>query len=148
MRLTQYTDYSLRVLIHLGLCPDRLATIQEISEAYEISKNHLMKVVQRLAKNGYIESVRGQGGGLRLKHPPAQIRLGEVIQAMEPDFGVVECLRSENRCAISPACKLPAILRESMRLFTDNLDRYTLADLLPARSRSQLMQLLNIGAAG
>jgi len=147
MRLTQHTDFSVRVLIHLALRPDRLTTISEVSEAYNISRNHLMKVVQKLAKAGFIESIRGQGGGLRLSREPGEIPLGDVVEAMEPDFGMVECMRPRNQCAITTACRLPPILSESLRLFLGNLNRYTLADLVPADARAELITLLDIEKA-
>lgn len=146
MRLTQHTDFSLRILIHLALQPERLTTIQEISTAYGISRNHLMKVAQKLARTGYVDSVRGQGGGLRLQVAPEDMRLGDIVEAMEPDFGLVECLRPGNECVITPACALPLILQESLRLFVDNLNRYTLADLLPPKAKPRLAELLQLEA--
>ena len=115
MRLTQYTDFSLRILIYLGLRGETLSTIQAISDSYGISRNHLMKVVQQLAREGYIESVRGQGGGLRLKRRPEEIRLGQLVKDMEPDLALVECYRSDNECVITPHCRLPAMLDQALR---------------------------------
>lgn len=91
MHITRYTDYSLRVLIFLGLEKDRLCTIQEISESYNISSNHLMKVVHALNKKGYIETVRGKNGGMRLRMEPNEIRIGVLVREMEPDMSLVEC---------------------------------------------------------
>ncbi|MEX0943302.1 MAG: Rrf2 family transcriptional regulator [Pseudomonadales bacterium] len=144
MRLTQHTDYSLRVLLYLALVPEQLATIQQISEAYGISRNHLMKVVHKLVKTGFVESVRGQGGGIRLNKAPQDIGIGKVIRAMEPDIALVECLRPDNTCVITPACKLPPILNKALAAFFRELDRYTLKDLLPASARNELATLLNI----
>lgn len=144
MRLTQYTDFSLRVLIYLGLQPDRRCTIREISEAYSISRNHLMKVVQQLAAEGYIESTRGVGGGLRLAHAPDRIVVGKVVRAMEPDLGLVECMRPDNQCVITEACRLIGILDEARRAFVAVLDRYTLADILDAGQGARLSGLLGI----
>jgi Rrf2 family nitric oxide-sensitive transcriptional repressor len=132
MRLTSYTDYSLRILIYLGLCgPEELSTIEQISGAYGISANHLMKVVNRLGKLGYVETVRGRGGGLRLGLPPVEINIGQVVRQMEPDLAMVECFdREKGRCAIKPACRLKSVLEKALDGFLDVLDDYTLADLL------------------
>lgn len=144
MRLTQYTDFSLRVLIYLGLKRGSRSTIKEISEAYDISRNHLMKVVQQLVAHGYLKSTRGAGGGLRLQGEPKDINLGKVVRDMEPDFGVVECFRPENRCIITPACRLPAMLSKALDAFHGVLDQYTLADLLPETKRRELEMLLKV----
>jgi len=130
LRLTQYTDFSIRVLIYLGLHPDRRCTIQEIAERYKISRNHLMKVVQQLANAGFVTSTRGSGGGLTLPRPPDQINLADVVTEMEPDFAMVECFRENNECVITPACPLAPMLTRATRAFIDVLRDYTLADLL------------------
>ena len=143
MRLTQHTDYSLRVLTYLGLC-ENVATIQQIADAFDVSKNHLMKVVQKLVKAGYIESLRGQGGGLRLKMHPAEISIGEVVRDMEPEVNLVECQRDEESCVISPACRLKRILNESRKVFLEDLDKRTLRDLLPPATRRDLIKLLEV----
>ena len=130
MHLTTYTDYSLRVLIYLGLEPDRLATIQEISDQYEISRNHLMKVVHDLGRLGYVETIRGKHGGLRLGRAPEKINIGEVIRNMEPDMALVECLQpTQSHCRIVRECILKSVLCEALDNFLSTLDRYTLADL-------------------
>ena len=144
MRLTQYTDYSLRVLIYLAVHGRELTTIQEITEAYGISRSHLMKVVQQLAREGYVEAIRGQGGGLRLRGEAAEINLGEVVRRMEPDFAFVECFREGSHCAIETACVLPAILHRARQAFLAELDRSTLADLAPRASSRKLVRLLGI----
>lgn len=141
MRLTQYTDFSLRILIYLGLRRETLSTIQAISDSYGISKNHLMKVAQELARQGYIESVRGQGGGLRLKRRAEKIRLGQLIKDMEPDMELVECFRSGNECAITASCRLPAMLEGALRAFIREMDNYTLADLLGPASPGLIKSL-------
>ena len=146
MRLTVYTDYSLRVLMYLGIRPDRLCTIQEIASAYDISRNHLMKVAHQLGLAGYVETVRGRGGGLRLARPPAQIGIGAVVRACEEDFRLVECFDPErNRCVITPACRLTAMLAEALDAYLAVLDGYTLADLL--RDDTRLRRLLAIAEA-
>ncbi|HMB40021.1 MAG TPA: Rrf2 family transcriptional regulator [Wenzhouxiangellaceae bacterium] len=142
MRLTQYTDFSIRVLIYLGVHPDRRCTIQEIAESYGISRNHLMKVVQQLASAGFIVSARGSGGGLTLPRAPDQINLADVIAEMEPDFAMVECFRENNRCVITPACRLPAMLAGATRAYLDVLRGYTLADLLQPADTKELEVLL------
>ncbi|MDZ7789527.1 MAG: Rrf2 family transcriptional regulator [Xanthomonadales bacterium] len=144
MRLTQYTDFSLRVLIYLGLHDDRRCTIREISDAYGISRNHLMKVVQQLAAEGFIESVRGVGGGLTLSSDCSCLNVGRIVRAMEPDLGLVECMRPGNECVITPACELTGMLAEARKAFLDVLDRYTLADVLTGPRRRELARLLDI----
>lgn len=130
MRLTQLSDYSLRVLMYLGARPDRLATIQEIADAYGISQNHLMKVVHRLAQHGFVETVRGRGGGLRLKGAADDIRLGDVVRAVEEDFRIVECFGSGDTCRITDVCRLKRILNLALKAFLTTLDEWTLADLV------------------
>ncbi|PKL94791.1 MAG: Rrf2 family transcriptional regulator [Gammaproteobacteria bacterium HGW-Gammaproteobacteria-8] len=142
MRLTQYTDFSIRVLIYLGLNPERRCTIQEIADGYRISRNHLMKVVQQLAQAGYVESTRGSGGGLKLGRAVEKINLGEVIKEMEPDFGLVECFRENNQCVITPACRLPPMLSKATHAFFEVLSEYTLADLLGKKQAKQMRILL------
>lgn len=131
MRLTTFTDYTLRVLMYLAIEPSRLATIPEIACAYGISENHLMKVVYRLARNGLIDSVRGKGGGIRLAQTPASIRLGQVILASEGHSIIAECFSEKNNtCCITPACKLSSILAHAFEEFYEALDAYSLADLV------------------
>jgi Rrf2 family nitric oxide-sensitive transcriptional repressor len=126
MRLTRYTDYSLRVLIHLALHEDRLCSIGEISHTYDISHNHLMKVATALAHDGFIETVRGRGGGMRLARPPAQITVGEVVRRTEEGFQLAEC----SGCSLSPACGLTGVLAKGVHAMLDVFDTYTIADLL------------------
>lgn len=131
MRLTTYTDYALRVLIYLGLRGDDLSTIQEIAEQYSISKNHLMKVVHVLGQLGYVETIRGKKGGLRLARRPEAITVGEIIRRMEPDMALVECFRNaDSQCRIVKTCILQNALGEALDRFFETLDGYTLADLL------------------
>ncbi len=130
MKLTRYTDYAMRVVIHLGTHDDRLSSIAEIATAYGISHNHLMKVVQDLGKAGHVETVRGRNGGIRLGRPPAEINLGALVRHTEAGFDLVDC---EN-CLIAPACGLPGVLAEATRAFLAVLDKYTVADLLGRRN--------------
>jgi Rrf2 family nitric oxide-sensitive transcriptional repressor len=146
MQLTNYTDYSFRTLIALGtVAPDKV-TIAEISSAYDISLNHLLKVVQRLSALGYVETLRGKAGGVRLACDPALLRLGDVVRNLEPEIGLVGCLRAADApCAIAPVCRLKGILADATDGFLRDLDRYTLADLLVPKPR--LQRLLKLGNA-
>ena len=131
MKLTTFSDYSLRVLMYLALNRERLATIPEIAAAYDISENHLMKVVHQLARSGVIESVRGKGGGVRLALAPEDIRLGGIVRASEGSAPIVECLSDEvSSCRIAPACRLTAVLSRAFDALYATLDEYTLADLV------------------
>jgi Rrf2 family nitric oxide-sensitive transcriptional repressor len=131
MQLTRFTDYSLRVLIYLSAYPERLCTIAEIAESYHVSENHLMKVVSRLSSAGYIDSVRGKGGGIRLARPPKMINLGAVVRDMEERFDIVECFNEEKQdCPLLPACTLKSILHDASRNFIATLDRHTIQDVL------------------
>ncbi|AIQ28253.1 Rrf2 family transcriptional regulator [Paenibacillus sp. FSL P4-0081] len=135
MRLTLYTDYSLRILMYLGAKQrEELTTIQDISSAYGISKNHLMKVSHELGKAGYIETVRGRGGGIRLALAPGKINIGEVVRRMEDDFYLVECFHpSGGSCPISPVCGLKGVLGRALQAYLQVLGEYTLEDLLMNR---------------
>ena len=133
MKLTAFSDYTLRVLMFLALNRDRLATIPEIAAAYGISENHLMKVVHQLARSGVIESVRGKGGGIRLAREPESIRLGQVVRASEGRAPIVECLSGDAvACRIAPACRLANLLVRAFDALFATLDEYTLADLVRA----------------
>jgi Rrf2 family transcriptional regulator, nitric oxide-sensitive transcriptional repressor len=144
MRVTRYTDYSLRVLVYLGLRPDRRSTIREISEAYDISRNHLMKVVQQLVSRGYVQSVRGVGGGLNLALPVTDIGVGNVVRDMEPDLALVECMRSGNQCVITRSCKLKHMLGRARDSFIDVLNEYSLADILSPDEARELALALKL----
>lgn len=142
MRLTRFTDYSLRVLIFLGIQQDGLSTIKQIADHYDISKNHLMKVVYELNRLGYIETVRGKNGGMRLNQDPDSINLGALVRRTENDLDLVECFSDGNRCVITSACRLKSILGEALNAFIGVLDQYTLSDLLT--EQRALAELLNI----
>ncbi|SEU26380.1 Rrf2 family transcriptional regulator [Paenibacillus sp. NFR01] len=143
MRLTLYTDFSLRILLYLGAKPQtELSTIQEISQAYQISKNHLMKVSHELGKAGYIETVRGRGGGIRLAREPLMINIGEVVRRMEDDFYLVECFNATGgSCPISPVCGLKGVLGKALQAYLQVLDEYTLQDLLV--NKDELRRILH-----
>src|SRR3954468_3530534 len=130
MRLTLWTDYALRTLIYLGVKGDSLATIAEIAEGFDISRPHLMKIVNRLSVQGYVETIRGRRGGIKLAHPPGQIRVGAVVRDTEEDLAVMGCLSESGFCRIEGCCVLRRALREAMLAFLEVLDRFTLADLL------------------
>jgi Rrf2 family nitric oxide-sensitive transcriptional repressor len=129
MRLTTFSDYALRVLMYAAAAEDRLITIEETAKTYNISRAHLMKVVNILTRTGYIRSVRGRSGGFTLAKPPQDINLGAVVRATEPDFALVECFAPGNQCIITKRCQLPNVLNEALSAFIHTLDRYTLADL-------------------
>jgi Rrf2 family transcriptional regulator, nitric oxide-sensitive transcriptional repressor len=130
MRLTFQTDYALRLLMYLAVQGDRRSSIHEIASQYDISENHLMKVTQRMAALGYVDALRGRSGGLKLAHAPEQIRIGDVIRAMEPDFALVECFGTDNNCVITPSCSLRHALDEARNSFMAVLDSYTLSQLV------------------
>ncbi len=130
MRLTFYSDYSLRLLMYAAVKHGELVTIREVASAYGISKNHLMKVAFELGRKGYLETVRGRGGGLRLARAPDKIGLGDVVRAMEEDFTMVECFDPKiNSCVISGPCRLRGALSRALKSYFAVLDDYTLADL-------------------
>lgn len=131
MRLTSYTDYTLRTLMYLGMNRDRLVTIQDIAELHGISKNHLMKVVHQLGLSGMVETVRGRNGGLKLKKEPAEINIGAVIRNTETDFFMAECFdRASNACVYAPSCILKGVLRTATEAYLAVLDGATLEDLI------------------
>jgi Rrf2 family nitric oxide-sensitive transcriptional repressor len=131
MRLTSMTDYALRLLMYVAHQPERLCTIAEIADAYGISQAHLMKITHQLGLAGFIETVRGKGGGMRLAAAPAAINLGAVVRAIEPDFALVECFGAGNGCALTSYCRLAGVLDGALESFLGHLDRHTLADLVP-----------------
>ena len=144
MYITQHTDYALRALIYLGTNADRLVTIQEISERFDVSRNHLMKVVNALIRAGFVEGVRGKGGGLRLARVPREIVIGAVVREMEPGMDLVECFGSGCQCILDPSCKLKVILSDALAAFLKVLDDMSLADLLGKSERSILKFLPSV----
>jgi Rrf2 family nitric oxide-sensitive transcriptional repressor len=142
MQLTTHTDYALRTLIALGLCAPEKLTASEIGNAYQISVHHLLKIIQQLADLGYVETLRGKSGGVRLVRAPEQIVVGKLVREMETDLGVVACLREGGEpCAINGSCRLRGALSLATQAFLTVLDGYTLADVL--KPRAQLIQLLS-----
>lgn len=144
MKLTRFTDYSLRVLIYLGLKDDGRVTIREISDAYGISRNHLMKVVSLLTRMGYLDARRGPGGGIALARKPKDIIVADVVRDMEEDLNLVECFCEDGSCAIKPICQLRDALNQALTAYLSTLERYTLLDLL--KPRAKLAQVLGMTA--
>lgn len=130
MRLTTMTDYSLRLIMYAGRHRDRLCTIAEIAHAHDISEAHLMKITHRLALGGWIETIRGKGGGLRLAREPNTVNLGELVRYIEPDFAIVECLGVGDTCTLTGNCRLTGVLVEALQAFMAKLDATTLADVI------------------
>lgn len=129
MQLTIFTDYGLRVLMFLAARPGQLCSVRDIAEHYGISYNHLVKVAHRLSQLGHVHSVRGKGGGLRLEKPAAQLKLGDLVTALEPNMDVVECFNREtNTCRIAGSCTLKHYLFDARQAFIDSLNGHTLAD--------------------
>ena len=149
MRLTTFSDYTLRVLIYLGVHDGEIATVGQIADAYGISANHLMKVVHYLAQGGYIETARGKGGGMRLGLAPEKINLGELVRGTEDNRKLVECFdRDNSECRIETACVLRGVLTQALEAFFRSLDAYTLADLLAPKPRLANMLVLRPRLAG
>ncbi len=138
MRLTTKTDYALRLLMHVAQRPERLCTIAEVAQAYGISEAHLMKVTHQLGLQGWLETVRGKGGGMRLAHPPAKINLGAVVRGIEPDFYLADCFSPNSSCTLTGHCGLTSILSGALADFFAHLDHYSLADVLPAADSAGL----------
>jgi Rrf2 family nitric oxide-sensitive transcriptional repressor len=147
MRLTTFTDYSLRVLIYLGTHGKQRAAVGEIALAYGISKNHLLKVIVFLADEGYVVTARGKGGGVRLKLDPERIRIGEVVRKSEAESVLVECFsRGDSECRIERSCLLRGVFQKALQAFYAVLDTYTLADLVV--NHTTLESLLRLGSTG
>lgn len=135
MRLADYTDYSLRVLMYCATHPERRITIADLAEDLELSKNHLMKIVNDLSRRGLLLTTRGRGGGLRLAGDPREMRIGDIVRGTESDFRLVECFgEGIPRCTLS-ACRLKSVFADALQAYFDALDHHTLADLVPAEFR-------------
>ena len=130
MHLTHYTDYSLRILIYLYLNQNRKVTIKEISQAFKISRNHLTKIVQKLGIYGFIDTVPGAKGGVKLSKNGGKTKIADVVVAMEPNFFIAECFNPEGNCIISPVCELQFILAKAMNSFMESLKEYTFDDIM------------------
>jgi Rrf2 family nitric oxide-sensitive transcriptional repressor len=145
MRLSSYTDYALRLLMYLAVRQEGLPTISEVAQVYGISKNHLMKVANDLGRGGFIETVRGRNGGLRLGRPAEQIRIGDIVRYTEEDMAIVDCmgaLPDSSLCRLSPACNLRSALHEALQAFLAVLDDYSLADIV--RHRRSMASMLGL----
>ncbi len=143
MRLTTFSDYALRVLVYLGVHDEGLVTIGDIAAAYDISGNHLMKVVHYLGQHRYIETVRGKGGGMRLARAPDKINIGELVRGTEENLKLVECFdKKASDCRIEAACVIRGVLGRALEAFFGVLDGYTLADLLAPKPR--LLKMLTL----
>lgn len=145
MRFSTFSDYSLRVLMYLTGTRDRLATISEISRAYGISENHLMKVVHQLGKAGYIETVRGKGGGMRLAQEPQDILVGEVFRRTENDCQLVDCMSPHSTCRIRGSCRAKNVMGEALAAMFAVMNRYSIADMVD-RPAATLLASLRPGA--
>lgn len=130
MRLTNFSDYALRMLMYAASAGDRLITIEEAARTFNVSKTHLNKVANTLTRAGYLKAVRGRSGGLALGQPAGAIRIGDVLRLTEPDFALVECFATGNQCVITKSCKLSGLLTEAVAAFQTTLDRHTLADIV------------------
>lgn len=135
MRLTSFTDYGLRVLMVLAGRPDRLSTIAEIAADFGISATHLMKVALVLGKTGWVETVRGRNGGMRLAVDPSSLRLGDVVRQLEPDFALVECFSDTGNCILAGGCELERTIARALEAFMRELDRVTLAQVVRSSPR-------------
>ncbi|MDQ8203709.1 Rrf2 family transcriptional regulator [Pelagicoccus sp. SDUM812003] len=144
MELTKFSDYSLRLLIYLALNDDRLVSLQEVADAYQISRNHLVKIAGNLNQLGYVQATRGKGGGLRLAKAPRDINAGQLVRLTEGDAPLIECFDPvKNSCCLSPACVLKGALKQAENAFYSELERFTLADLVkrPENLRRQFPSL-------
>lgn len=143
MRMTAHTDYALRMLVYLAMRPDHTSTVNDVAEAYRLSRNHLLKVALTLRKLGFVETMRGRAGGIRLGKPAADINIGALVRATEEDFSLVECMQGSGGCCrISPACMLKGMFSEALAAWLAVLDKYTLADVV--RNRTVLSSLLGV----
>ncbi|MCG6968645.1 MAG: Rrf2 family transcriptional regulator [Gammaproteobacteria bacterium] len=141
MQLTLHTDYALRVLIYLSTHPEKTVTIDEITDFYEISRNHLVKVVHNLSSKGFINTSRGKHGGMQLSRPPQDISIGDVVRQIEANFDIVECFNpSTKKCRVLPICNLKTVLQQANEAFLAFLDQYSLADAV--KSNTELKRIV------
>ncbi|GCE83444.1 Rrf2 family transcriptional regulator [Komagataeibacter diospyri] len=149
MRLTLHTDYALRTLIYLGIHTDRLTSIREVAQAYGISENHLVKIIHKLGQAGFVETIRGRNGGLKLGRPAASIVLGDVVRHTEEDMALVACMHpvdegGRSSCILADACRLRGVLAEALGSFIAVMDNYTLADVITDQERERLPRPLPV----
>ncbi len=142
MHITRYTDYSLRVLVYLAVNDQQLATIADIASSYDVSKNHLMKIVQQLNQKGHLLAIRGKNGGLKLNQAASEINIGQLVREIEDKNTLVECFGSDNHCVITPSCQLKSMFALAQENFFKTLDNYTLADLIGDHHKQQLANIL------
>ncbi|HTQ71086.1 MAG TPA: Rrf2 family transcriptional regulator [Acidocella sp.] len=142
MRLTRYTDFAIRMMLYLAAHEGRLCSIGEIAGSYGISQNHLMKVASDLAGSGYVQSLRGRGGGLRLARAADQINIGQLVRHTEGKVDLVGC----GECALAPACGMVCVFRDAVESFFTSLEKYSLADIMAKGRPDQLRQILAVGA--
>ena len=138
MKLSAFTDYSLRLLMYLAAEPSRRATIAEVAQAFDIAENHLSKVAHALGRAGWLANVRGKGGGLRLARPPQQIAVGDVVRKMETDLALVECFHETSRCLLTSTCQLKGVLGAALEAFFASLDKVALSEVLGPSQRALL----------
>ncbi len=137
MRLSVFSDYSMRVLMYAAVKGEELSTTKEVGEYFKISYNHLVKVVHKLSSVGLIDVQQGRGGGFRLAKSPESIHLGDVVRLMEPDFFMVECHnKAENKCVITPFCRLKGVIDQGLNVFVARLDQSTIADMVKENKKS------------
>lgn len=147
MKMNLRTDYALRMLMYLAVKAENGCTINDVADAYGLSRNHLQKVAQRLRDLGLVETIRGRTGGIRLARPVEGINLGRVVRAMEENLAPVECMRgTSGDCVLIPACRLRTMFSKAMDGYMSVLDAYTLADIV--ENRNELAALMDRGAVG
>lgn len=140
MKLTQFTDYALRTLMYLATQPEKRFTVKDISESFNISYHHMVKVAHALSKQGYVKTTKGKGGGISLSKPANEINLGGVVSALEPDFDIAECFSDNNQCHITSICDLKHILFDARNAFIRELEKHSLANIV--QNKQALWDLL------
>lgn len=139
MQLTRFTDYGLRTLVYLSVLPqERLASIDEVCQTFDLSRNHVMKIVHKLGQEGYVQTVRGKGGGIRLALPPSVINLGDVVRTLEPNMTPVNC-NEPATCVLLPGCELKNVFADAVDAFLTELDKHTLEDLINPKKVIKLL---------